>query len=124
VSTKPKTVRGGLEAVKRDFGLAKYHLLRRCVAGCAELGTPDLAALADAFDRGIVPALMRGSSPAGSVGETFDTLADTFGPVRLQDALIVAEALQHLDPTGLAVVRAVAEAELARAQSPNAGGVN
>jgi hypothetical protein len=111
-------VRAGLDAIKRDFGLAKYHLLRRCVAGCAELGTPDLAALADAFDKGIVPALMRGCAPVGSVGETLDKLADAFGPVRLQDAVIVAEALQRLDVTGLAVVRAVVEAELVRQAAP------
>jgi hypothetical protein len=118
MSTKPKTVRAGLDAIKRDFGLAKYHLLRRCVAGCAELGTPDLAALADAFDKGIVPALMRGCAPVGSVGETLDKLADAFGPVRLQVAVIVAEALQRLDVTGLAVVRAVVEAELVRQAAP------
>jgi hypothetical protein len=121
---KARTVRDGLEAIKRDHGLARYHLIRRCVAGVAELETPALAALSDAFEKGIVPAMLDGNAPAGSEAEALDRIVNALGPERVALFVPLVECLRRMDAPSLRAVSILVQGVATGAASGDAGGLN
>jgi len=124
VKMRDRTVGAVVAEVESALGaeaFAEIVAINRCLPG---EDLPTLRALRDVCERQLLAPIMRGCSPAGSVGEAFDKLVDAYGPQRLHDAVAVAEMLQHLDASGTAVVRRVAEMELARTQAPKSEAPN
>jgi hypothetical protein len=121
---RDRTVGDAVAEVATALGRERFDGITALVNRGKDWDLATLRGVVEASDAGVLPALVQGLSPVGTVGAECDRIAERLGPARAPLAFEIAHLVEHLDLAGLLTVRAVAESELARAQSPNKSGVN